>query len=265
MAEKGDKKGDKEKTIIEYFTKNDGDKAQFEDFWRTIRTSEFDLDEQDDNQKTALIHAAESNNTEKAWVLLEFFADPNKKDKDGRTALHIATQDNKKEFTFLLLLFGANPEEEDNEGKKPFDGKEDELENLKRLIEELKDTFIFMTRKRRKLLRHCFRHMENLVTGNNIEPTCMAKYYFDIYGIDENEGIKDATDFRDECVKHKLDTNDKETLTFEDFFIGMLKIAHVKGMETLDVFLNDYKKFRTEVKRKYKEEEAAKKAKEQQN
>lgn len=258
MADNKDKKGGADnKTVIKYLLNEGGDKAEFKEFWKQIRLNDYDLDVLEDG-KTALMQCVNLNNTEKAWILLEFFADPNVVSKEGKTALHYACEEKRKEFQFMLLLFGANPELEDPEGKKPFDGLEDDRERFLGYVTTYRQTFMFLNRRRRKLLRNIFNKIE--ANGNPgsklIEVGAIAKYYTDLYGeqIKEEDAMVDASNFMNETVKNKIDPTEKDTLTFEDFFLSMLKIAHHKGLQTLDQFIGGYKRKHDEEKRELAKE-----------
>jgi hypothetical protein len=61
------------------------------------------LNEPDDNGKTKLFLACESNQTKEAKVLLEHGADPNIKNKEGISCLELAVRNNNFELVSLLL------------------------------------------------------------------------------------------------------------------------------------------------------------------
>lgn len=272
MAEQAKKKASEKKTVYRYIKDHEGDKAPFKEFWKNIRMSDYDLDEIDsEDKKTALQLCLEFDIKDKAWVLLEFFADPNIISGEGKSALDYALEGNKKVFQFLLLLFGAklhmhDPEKKneapvDSEGKKDDkDEKEidaerfDKLDGYKKTVDSLKDTFIFLTRKRRKYLRYIFQRMAGN-EGDAVDENGLTNYYRELYPMDSNKAEADAHKFMEICGNQKInDDEDKSAICFEDFLLAMLKITKVKGIEKLDEFINVFLKKYREDKRILKDE-----------
>ncbi|MCQ2817316.1 MAG: ankyrin repeat domain-containing protein [archaeon] len=247
-------------TAYKYITEKEGDKASFKEFWKNIRISDYDLDEIDEQQnKTALMGCLNLGIPDKAWVLLEFFADPNIQNKDGKTALHFAVEEKKKDFQFLLLLFGADVNIQDKEEKTPYQ-EDTDYKDIKEVVDKFKDTFLFMTRKRRKYLRYIFQKIEsNGNTPGFIDQNSLAKYYVDFYQIPEQKAYDDAALFVTECAKNKIDKEDKDNVSminFEEFMIAMLKIAKYKGLDKLDEFIGVFKNAYQREKQEAKDAEA---------
>ena len=135
-------------------------KDPVDDFRRRLKKYRFDFDSVDEKEKTLLVNLVETiPNSDYAWVVLEYFADPNIKDSDERTALHYACKTSNKGTILALLFFGANTDLKDKEGKKPFEHcptLKEELEQIVELIEKNKIAFISLTRNRRKYLKKIF-------------------------------------------------------------------------------------------------------------
>lgn len=132
------------------------------DFRAKLKKQKFDFDSVDEKGKTLLIHLVETmTDTDRLWVVLEYFADPNIKDTENdRTALHYACKIGNKGMILALLLFGAQYDITDKEEKKPFEHCPTLKEDLELIVEEhinkYKPYFIQLTRKRRKLLKEIF-------------------------------------------------------------------------------------------------------------
>ncbi|EAY10973.1 ankyrin repeat protein, putative [Trichomonas vaginalis G3] len=75
------------------------------------------INEKDENGRTALHIAAIYNSKETAELLISHGANINEKDENGRTALHIAAIYNSKETAELLISHGANINEKDENGR----------------------------------------------------------------------------------------------------------------------------------------------------
>ncbi|EAX96862.1 ankyrin repeat protein, putative [Trichomonas vaginalis G3] len=78
---------------------------------------DIDINEKDDDGKTALHIAASHNSKETAKLLISHGININEKDNDGRTALHFAASHNSKETAKLLISHGININEKDNNGQ----------------------------------------------------------------------------------------------------------------------------------------------------
>lgn len=107
----------------------------------------------------------QNGSTDVAWLMLEFFADPNVKDSLGMTPLHYAFKMENKPMILCLLLFGANPDLTNDEEKKPIEMAKslikDEIDPIIEKINKYKIHFLQFTRKRRKKLRYLFEYIDN--------------------------------------------------------------------------------------------------------
>lgn len=152
---------DKEMPVLSFQDALSHSKDSVKDFKIKLKTHSFDFDSVDEKGKTLLIHLVETMvDTDRLWVVLEFFADPNIKDLENeKTALHYACKAGHKGMILALLLFGAHIDVTDKEEKKPFDHcptlKED-LEQILEHISKYKPYFIQLTRKRRKVIKDIF-------------------------------------------------------------------------------------------------------------
>ena len=132
--------------------------AEFKD---ELKISTFDMDSHDENDKTLLIHLAETPNnpSEVAWILLEYMSDPNCKDKEGNTALHYAFKNNNKAMIILLLMFGANIDIPNEQTLKPYEMcnmKKEDVDILSEKINKYKFNFLQLGKKTRKKLKKIF-------------------------------------------------------------------------------------------------------------
>ena len=261
MAEKKDNK----KETIHTYLADMGSSDTTKNFNKKLKENDFNLDLLDNEGKTALMFCIKNNLPDKIWSLLEFFADPNVQDLEGKTALHYAVDENHKEYQLALLFFNADPNIEDNNKKRPYQDKEDILEELTVFINEFKKTFCFMTRKRRKYLRYIY----NIMDQNNkvITSSDICRYLTEYYAplVDDMKAMDDANLFIEQALKYKLDLSDKSSLNFEEFLLCMLKIAKVKGMKTVDEFIDRYKekKYEDKIREQQKKEKEAQKKKEE--
>lgn len=125
-----------------------------------LKKYRYDFDQVDEKNKTLLVNIVETMpGSEYAWVVLEYFAEPNIKDSEDKTALHYACKGSNKSAILTLLFFGAHTDIVDKEGKKPFDHcpqLKEELEQITELVEKFKIPFISLTRKRRKYIKKIF-------------------------------------------------------------------------------------------------------------
>ncbi|MDZ7617444.1 MAG: ankyrin repeat domain-containing protein [Patescibacteria group bacterium] len=78
-----------------------------------------DPNEQDDDGRTPLIHAAIDGKLEVAKLLLENGADVNVQDNLGYSALHYSAQNYLPDMTALLIARGAKVDAEDLHGNTP--------------------------------------------------------------------------------------------------------------------------------------------------
>ena len=78
--------------------------------------SDMNVNERDEQQRTALMWAAKQGQYEIVRRLLARKARVNLRDKDGHTALYFAIQNRHREVAELLLTHGANPNIPDKEG-----------------------------------------------------------------------------------------------------------------------------------------------------
>jgi ankyrin repeat protein len=131
-----------------------------------LKSHTYDFDSVNDKGKTLLIILTETfQDSDRLWVVLEYFADPNIKDSENdKTALHYACKQGNKGMILALLMFGAHTDILDKEEKKPFQlcpNLNDELENtLEHFINKYKTKFLQLTRKRRKMLKKIFESMD---------------------------------------------------------------------------------------------------------
>jgi len=106
----------------------------------------------------------QNGSTDVAWLLLEFFADPNLKDSLGCTPLHYALKLENKPMILCLLLFGANTDLTNDEDKKPIEMSKtltkDEIDPIVEKINKYKIPFLQFTKKRRKKLGKLFEHID---------------------------------------------------------------------------------------------------------
>ena len=94
--------------------------------------------------------------------------------------------------------------------------KLEELEKMQKVVDQFKETFIFLTRKRRKHLRYIFQEIcKN--SGGYLEENGLAEYYRNYYPMDDNKAIADAHKFIEICGQSKIDDQDKTSITYEDF------------------------------------------------
>ena len=159
----GDKDDDNIMTFGSALTLAKGGLAEFKE---ELKISTYDMDSHDENEKTLLIHLAETPNnpTDVAWVLLEYMSDPNCKDKDGNTALHYAFKNNNKSMILLLLMFGANQDAANEQTLKPFEMcniKKEDHDVLVDKMNKYKFNFLQLGKKTRKKLKKIFDDIDN--------------------------------------------------------------------------------------------------------
>lgn len=161
-------------------------KETVRDFRMKLKKQRFDFDSVDEKGKTLLIHLVETmTDSDRIWVVLEYFADPNIKDVDDKTALHYACKVGNKGMILALLLFGAQHDITDKEEKKPFEYCPTLKEDLEIIVEEhinrYKPYFIQLTRRRRKLLKSIFDVIDQ--ETKVIDDMKMATYLFFILNL----------------------------------------------------------------------------------
>jgi ankyrin repeat protein len=104
---------------------------------RKLLDSGLDINAADDEGRTLLISAVDSNNLELVQELLGRGANVNQQDEDGETALYFASQGENVEIIQALLKAGANPKIPTNDGYTPLHqaAKEGNLEIVRALLE----------------------------------------------------------------------------------------------------------------------------------
>lgn len=91
------------------------------DALKWILEQKVEVDEQDGNGWTSLLHAARNGRSEMCQALIEFQSDPNMKANDGTTAVHMAAMEGKKDL-LRQLIEGTNTKlysEPDQKGWTP--------------------------------------------------------------------------------------------------------------------------------------------------
>jgi ankyrin repeat protein len=141
-----------------------------------------------------------------AWIILEYFADPNIKDFIGNTALHYACKNNNRSLILSLMLFGADTDIVNEEEKKPFDYttyRDEEIDALKEIVKRYKLIFIQLTRKRRNKLRKIFDFID--VDSSKTLGDYKLKCFNEWLNNDGNEGLaqQDAKVFIEETKLFK--------------------------------------------------------------
>jgi ankyrin repeat protein len=174
------------------------------DYKKRIKEYRVDFDlRTHDTGETVLIALAKEQAVlnDNAWVILEYFADPNIKDFTNNTALHHACKNNFKGYILALLLFGADTEVINEEEKKPFDYttyRDEEIEAIKEVIKKYRFPFLQLTRKRRNKLKKIFDFIDvdNSRTIGDYKLKCFNEWLNN----DGNEGLaqQDAKIFIDE-------------------------------------------------------------------
>mmetsp|Transcript_9961 Transcript_9961/g.21930 ORF Transcript_9961/g.21930 Transcript_9961/m.21930 type:complete len:162 (-) Transcript_9961:151-636(-) len=79
----------------------------------------FDLNEPDEEGRSALHHAALANEAACGGYIIELGADVNKLDREGNSALHLAATKNAKLAASMLLWGGAERNEKNCSGETP--------------------------------------------------------------------------------------------------------------------------------------------------
>lgn len=223
----------------------DTSKEAFKEMRQKLKEKTFDLDNQDENGKTVLMHVVDMKlYTEQMWVLLDYGANPNIQDNEGKTALHYACACDRKDMIICLLLFGVDTEIEDNEQRKAFDDYRDDISGIKEKVDEIKREFISLTRKRRKFLKYIFDEIDKELSSKLINAMTLAAYYEKINKETNDEALKDSTSFISSAKLSKGQFEDSSSLTFEEFIVAICKIVKVNGMKIIDEFINRFKKIR---------------------
>lgn len=233
-------------------------KESFSEIRKRLKEKSYDLDNQDENEKTVLIHVVEMRNyTEPMWVLLDYGADPNIPDKDGKTALHYAVSVERRDMVICLLLFGANTNLKDLEGNEPLkDYKWDDLQTILEAVEGIKREFISLTRKRRKFLKYIFDEIDKEFSTKQITTQTLSAYYERINKEQPEEASKDALTFITAAKLIGGKSEDNQSISFEEFIVAICKIVKIHGMKVIDDFINRFKKIRVKTVPKAAEEGA---------
>lgn len=233
-------------------------KENFKDMRKKLKEKTYDLDNQDENEKTVLIKVVEQRNyTEQMWVLLDYGADPNIPDKDGKTALHYAVQVERRDMVICLLLFGADTEAKDIEGKGALDDyRWEDLNTIREAIDSIKREFICLTRKRRKFLKYIFDEIDKEFSTKQINMQTLGAYYERINKESPESALKDAQSFISSAKLIKSQFEENQTLSFEEFIVAICKIVKYHGMKVIDEFINRFLKIRVKTKPKVVDENA---------
>ncbi|EAX90776.1 ankyrin repeat protein, putative [Trichomonas vaginalis G3] len=85
----------------------------FKSFCEYLLSLGANINEKDNNWKTALDNAVKNNSNETAELLISHCANIKEKNRQGGTALHIAVINNSKETAEILISHGVNINERD--------------------------------------------------------------------------------------------------------------------------------------------------------